>query len=76
MIGAPDDDPGGSTYVFDDPANCCPWDLDGGGVGVTDLLIILSLWGTDPGGLPDFDNDQDVGVTDLLELLAHWGQCS
>ena len=78
MIGAPADSPGGSAYVFDDPANCndCPWDLDGGGVGVTDLLTLLGLWGTDPGGLPDFDNDQNVGVTDLLKLLAHWGECS
>lgn len=58
------------------PDECqCPWDLDGGGVGVTDLLVLLSAWGTDPGGLPDFDGDQDVDVLDLLEILNHWGQC-
>ncbi|MHC4209678.1 MAG: trypsin-like serine peptidase, partial [Planctomycetota bacterium] len=53
----------------------CPWDLDGGGVGVSDFLALLAQWGTDPGGPPDFDGDGGVGVTDFLELLAHWGPC-
>jgi hypothetical protein len=53
----------------------CPWDLDGGGVGVGDFLILLAQWGTDPGGPPDFDGDGDVGIIDFLELLAHWGPC-
>ena len=53
----------------------CPWDLDGGGVGISDFLVMLAGWGTDPGGPPDFDADGTVGVTDFLTLLAHWGPC-
>ncbi len=53
----------------------CPWDLDGGGVGDSDLQALLDAWGTDPGGPPDFDGDGDVGVPDLLILLANWGPC-
>ena len=45
-------------------------------MGVTDLLALLGVWGTDPGRPPDFDNDGDVGVTDLLKLLAQWGPCN
>jgi hypothetical protein len=53
----------------------CPWDLDGSGtVEVTDFLTLLEVWGTDPGGPPDFDGG-GVGVTDFLALLAHWGPC-
>ena len=54
----------------------CPWDVNGSGeVGVGDFLVILSDWGTDPGGPPDFDGDGVVGITDFLELLRHWGPC-
>jgi hypothetical protein len=53
----------------------CPWDLDGGGVGIGDFLILLAQWGTDPGGPPDFDGDGDVGITDFLDMIAHWGPC-
>ncbi len=54
----------------------CPWDLDGSGaVGVSDLLSLLTQWGTDPGGPPDFDGNGSVGVPDLLALLANWGPC-
>ena len=74
----------GAVYAFDGltdgiPDGCqgiCPWDLDGGGVGITDFEALLALWGQDPGGPPDFDGDQTVGITDFLELLAHWGECS
>ena len=54
----------------------CPADLDGdGSVGILDLLVLLSEWGTDPGGPPDFDGDGTVGILDLLALLANWGEC-
>ena len=54
----------------------CPWDLDGSGdVGITDFLVLLAQWGTDPGGPPDFDGDGNVSITDFLELLANWGPC-
>jgi hypothetical protein len=56
-------------------AEICPWDLDGGGVGISDFLVLLAQWGTDPAGPPDFDADGVVGVTDFLTLLAHWGPC-
>ncbi|MHC4427529.1 MAG: hypothetical protein ACYS0D_02880 [Planctomycetota bacterium] len=56
-------------------AEPCPWDLDGSGsVGTSDLLDLLSQWGTFPGGPPDFDG-RGVGTSDLLDLLANWGPC-
>ena len=62
--------------VCQEPTPPCPWDLDGdGSVGITDFLVLLALWGTDPGGPPDFDGDGQVGITDFLELLANWGPC-
>jgi hypothetical protein len=54
----------------------CIEDLSGhGSVGIEDLLILLSAWGTDPGGPPDFDGDGAVGINDLTILLAAWGPC-
>jgi hypothetical protein len=54
----------------------CPADFDSDGmVGVTDFLILLAAWNTDPGGPPDLDADGTVGVTDFLILLAAWGPC-
>lgn len=55
----------------------CPIDLDGDGfVGVTDLLVLLAGWGTNPGHPADFNSDRQVGVEDLLALLAAWGPCT
>jgi hypothetical protein len=54
----------------------CPWDLDAdGNVGVTDFLVLLAEWGTNPVGPPDFDGDGVVAVGDFLDLLANWGPC-
>jgi hypothetical protein len=57
----------------------CVWDFSpvpgDGVVGISDFLAMLSLWGTDPGGPPDFNGDNQVNVLDFLELLAHWGPC-
>jgi hypothetical protein len=54
----------------------CAEDISGNGsVGIQDLLILLSAWGTDPGGPPDFDGDGNVGINDFLILLAAWGPC-
>jgi hypothetical protein len=60
-----------------DVPDCCPWDLNlpDGEVNIVDFLGLLSLWGTDPGGPPDFDGDGDVGITDFLDMLANWGPC-
>ncbi|MCZ6810938.1 MAG: hypothetical protein O7D97_02945 [Planctomycetota bacterium] len=80
-VGATGDDDGGGTrgavwILFLDGGGACPWDLDGtGGVGILDLLALLTEWGTDPGGPPDFDGDGTVGILDLLALLANWGPC-
>ncbi|MHC4303646.1 MAG: thrombospondin type 3 repeat-containing protein [Planctomycetota bacterium] len=79
-----DDDAGtgsGSAYVYGGWAEICtppcPEDLDGDGtVGITDFLVLLAQWGTDPGGPPDFDGDGTVGITDFLVLLANWGPCT
>jgi hypothetical protein len=82
FVGAPQDDPGGSVYVFnrlDDgmPDTCaCPWDLDGsGGVGITDFLQMLTAWGPNPGHPADFDEDGEVAFDDFLVLLGYWGDC-
>jgi hypothetical protein len=54
----------------------CEGDTNGDGVVNTeDLLALLGVWGTDPGGPPDFDGDGNVGTSDLLILLGNWGQC-
>ncbi len=82
IVGANgDDDNGelsGSAYLFDAAApGMCPWDLDDNdSVGILDLLALLAVWGTDPGGPPHFDGDGIVGILDLLTLLANWGPCS
>lgn len=71
------DNDGDDAYDAADPdCQACPTDLDGDQVtGITDLLALLALWGTDPNGAPDFDGDNEVGITDLLVLLASWGPC-
>jgi len=54
----------------------CDWDLDGDStVNVVDFLDLLAVWGTDPGGPPDFDGNGNVDVADFLQMLAHWGPC-
>lgn len=54
----------------------CPADLDGdASVGTSDLLVLFSLWGTNPHGPPDLDGDGIVGTSDILELFANWGMC-
>ena len=63
----------GTLTITCDP---CPWDNNNnGGVEIDDFLNLLALWGTDPGGPPDFDGDGGVGINDFLELLANWGPC-
>lgn len=55
----------------------CPGDIDSDGqVGLTDLTILLSNFGT-PGGANagdgDFDGDGDVDLSDLTVLLSVFG---
>ncbi len=44
-------------------------------LGTADIVLLLIVWGTDPGGPPNFDGDGSVGRSDLLALLANWGLC-
>ena len=54
----------------------CPADLDGDcALDVNDLLVLLGLWGTDPGGPPDYDDNGAVDVLDLLFQLHDWPLC-
>jgi hypothetical protein len=62
--------------AYENHTDLCPADLDEDGmVGVTDFLLLLAAWGTDPGGPPDFNGDYTVGMNDFLILLASWGLC-
>lgn len=57
-------------------APTCPEDLDcDGAVSITDLLILLGAWGSNPGHPADLDGDDQVAILDLLDLLAAWGPC-
>ena len=57
------------TWIFDGVAG----DLDGdGGVGASDLAILLGAWGTlDPRA--DLNGDGTVNAADLAQLLGAWG---
>jgi len=56
-----------------------PGDVDGdGGVGPSDLFMLLGSWGLCPTGpiavcMPDLDADGSVGPNDLFTLLGNWG---
>lgn len=52
----------------------CPEDLDGdGSVGFSDLLELMTHWGTCGGCRADLTGNRDVGWDDLLAILAKWG---
>lgn len=60
------------------PAQPCPWDLNGDQVvNGFDLLDLLACWGATnpPCAAADFNGDGAVNGFDLLELLANWGPC-
>ncbi|MDP6600710.1 MAG: hypothetical protein QGH76_00285 [Phycisphaerales bacterium] len=51
-----------------------PTDLDGNGeTDVTDLLLLVSEWGTCSNCVSDIDQNGVVDVTDLLSLIKAWG---
>ena len=54
----------------------CPEDINGDGVvNITDLLALLSAWGSCAGCPEDINGDGVVNITDLLALLSAWGPC-
>lgn len=55
----------------------CTGDINGDNlVDVSDLLVLLSAWGTCPDNCPaDLNSDGAVDVSDLLLLLSAWGSC-
>jgi hypothetical protein len=55
----------------------CPADIsdDDGVVGVSDLLLLLSGWGTDAAGAELAEPQDIVDTDDLLELIARFGPC-
>jgi hypothetical protein len=44
-------------------------------VNVTDLNLLLTVWGTEACNY-DLDGSGDVGMVDLLTVLQNWGLCS
>ncbi|MBI5865432.1 MAG: DUF2817 domain-containing protein [Planctomycetes bacterium] len=67
-----------SDAVFAVVAPACPGDLDAdNAVGLTDLAILLSHFGTSGGATPadgDLDGDADVDLADLTVLLSNFGE--
>ena len=68
----------GIALMFEITGGLTPGDLDEDGiVGISDFLLLLSLWGDCPDPCPpacvgDIDEDCTVGITDMLLLLANW----
>jgi len=55
----------------------CVGDFDGSGaVNVSDLLDLISAWGSCDSCPQDFDGNGYVDVIDLLELISFWGDCT
>jgi hypothetical protein len=53
----------------------CPADVTGdGGVNITDLLAVISAWGTS-NPAADVNNDGVVNIADLLAVISAWGDC-
>jgi hypothetical protein len=59
-----------------DPEPTCDTDLNGDNVtNVSDLLEIVSYWGSTGSSPADINGDGVVGVADLLEVIDGWGPC-
>jgi len=67
----------GTLVVTCTPLESCLGDVNNDGVvNVSDLLILLSEWGTCDDCISDLNEDGQVNVSDLLLLLGQWGECS
>lgn len=59
-----------------EPKQTCNTDINGDGVtNVSDLLEIVSEWGSTGSSPADVNGDGVVGVADLLEIIEAWGPC-
>ena len=63
------------TSIYCDDDGGCDEDVNGdGSVNVSDVLEIISLWGSDDSNA-DVNDDGIVNVSDLLAVVAAWGDC-
>lgn len=54
----------------------CPTDLnDSGATDFSDLVTVLSSWGTCVGCPADLDGNGAVEFSDLISILSAWGPC-
>ncbi len=61
------------SFINFDVAEDTPGDVDGDGiVGLTDLILVLSVWGPCVDCPADLTGDGVVDFADLLEVLANW----
>lgn len=65
------------AYMIEFAEPLCDGDLTGDRViNVTDLRVLLLLWGPATPGMPaDLNQDGSVDVLDLLIMLTNWGSC-
>ncbi len=77
VIGEYADSSGWATWITDFSIITCPGDLDTDGeIGLSDLALLLSNYGTTVGATyddGDLDEDGDVDLADLAELLGLYG---
>ncbi len=53
----------------------CTEDINGDGqINVSDLLVVVSFWGTSNSGA-DIDGSGTVDMPDLLAIIGSWGNC-
>lgn len=79
IVGGPWLEPDGDAMFFEGlSSGCgCVADITGDGVvNVSDLLSILSVWGSCEGCEDDINSDGVVNITDLLVVIGEWGPCN
>ena len=66
--------PGSLVFKIKSPA--CDADINNDGmVDVSDVLSVISNWGSCKGCPEDIDQDGIVDVSDLLIVISNWGEC-
>jgi hypothetical protein len=65
----------GGNWITETCSSCLYVDIDRDGtVGASDLLVLLTAWGTCP-PRGDVTGDGITSSVDLLALLVNWGPC-